>query len=1821
MKRLLTLVLVSLIASIVFAGITDNTVVSYNSAFALGQKTSSSQRISFTLPEFQIQEEQAGNQSFGRIFLPNTGTLMEQGMPELPTISTNIAVPHQGKVSIEVLSSQQRIISGFLPYPVQQGSSLESPKSFVINSDYYSSGSSYPQAALEYSDPMILRDFRIVTVQINPFSYNAQTGELTVHENIEFRLNYSNEASVNELMDEPLSISASFDKTYQSMILNYADYRSAMYANTPPRYLMIYGTNTDPNYLAAINEFALWKRQKGADVMLASTATAEAGSSTTSIKAYIQAKYNDPATRPDFIILIGDVSGSYTIPAFTVSSGGGDYPYQHLAGTDILGDCFLGRISVENLSQLSVVLNKIYTYEKNIDLATASWLNAMLLVGDWAPSGISTMYISKYIKELSLLTNPNYTFTELYSDSPAPAAMNTAINQGIGFFSYRGYIGMSNWSPSESLFNGYKLPHAVIITCSTGNYATGTGTTEAFIRLGTSAAPKGAVTAIGMSTSSTHTTFNNVLHGGIFDGIFAHHMRTMGEATLHGKLYMAQIFGVSAPSSVTSFTHWCNLMGDPTMEVFTGIPGSFTVASEAFIPLGLSLYDVAVVDASGNPVEGAAVVLNMGSTILARSYTGADGNAILVIPADITAGSATLTVSMHNFKPYQTAVQVVDMPTLVPATIVIDDDSIGASSGNNNGLAGSGEILELLFGLRNTGTATLNGIAGTISSTNPYITIDNPNISYPAIPGGEVGVNTSSIVVHIAPNAPHETLLRLHLNLTDAASETYHVSEFIPVEAAAMNYVSYLVSDSNNQHLDPGETVNLSITVKNEGTVGVNGVMGRLYTLNDLVGVGDVDAIFGDLNPGTQVTTGTDNFTLIARPEVLPGMLIPLRLKLYNDNGFEQYVEFSVTVGVVTQNDPLGPDAYGYVIYDWTDTNYADVAIYDWHGIAPSEGGVGTPVAITDGYASGDEGDQVGTDALEVVNLPFPFQFYGILYDQITICSNGFIAMGATANAEFRNFRLPGAMGPSPMIAPFWDDLATVAGSGIYTWFDRSNHSFVIQWNNLRNGKNGTSVETFQCILYDQAAYPTSFGDGPIKFQYHTFNNVDSQSGGNHGNFCTIGIEDHTGTRGLEYTFNNQYPTAAAQLSSGKALFITNAPVYHAAAHLLVEATYVNDVNGNSVCEPGETVELGVKVQNTGNLVADNISGVLSTTSPYVTINTASSEYYAIEPGMSGVNRYPFNISISDTCPDGEVLGFTITITSGEVVWQRQFSLQVAASSLKYFSHLIDDHEANFNGVVDTGETVNLIINLQNEAAVDARSIQATLSSSVSQLVIQNPIITMDKIAPNDIMQVKYTLDTSNVDPGLTSIPLLFTATSSNGSSASTNFSILYNNPNVLLDFELNNGNFVSETGWAWGTPTQGAVTPPSGTRLWATNLSGNYPTLVQYHLYTPQYMLSTNSVMKFKHLYAFENNYDGANVSISTNGGNSWTIIQPTTSYNGSNLNGLGGEVGWTGTTGGNWLTPTFNLSEYSGQTVMFRFRFGSDGANGNIGWFIDDFELSGVNLTTGYLHGLVYPSSGQNPALARVCSNQRFTTHPNSDGQFMLFLPNGVHSVTASLEHHQSSSINSVHINPTTPVQYTEFTLIDLPKPQSLSFTVDNDSGDFVMNWQAPMDTVLPVMGYKVYRKFNTDQYALVLETTDTQYNETFTLQGIYKFYITVKYLNVDGSPSDIMNVPFPYVSNPQSEIPGLITKLENNYPNPFNPTTTIAFSLAKPGRTSLVVYNLKGQIVKRLVSGDLNAGNHKVVWDGRDSLNRSVASGMYFYRLESGSYRSTRKMLLMK
>jgi flagellar hook assembly protein FlgD len=95
-----------------------------------------------------------------------------------------------------------------------------------------------------------------------------------------------------------------------------------------------------------------------------------------------------------------------------------------------------------------------------------------------------------------------------------------------------------------------------------------------------------------------------------------------------------------------------------------------------------------------------------------------------------------------------------------------------------------------------------------------------------------------------------------------------------------------------------------------------------------------------------------------------------------------------------------------------------------------------------------------------------------------------------------------------------------------------------------------------------------------------------------------------------------------------------------------------------------------------------------------------------------------------------------------------------------------------------------------------------------------------------------------------------------------------------------------------------------------------------------------------------------------------------------------------------------------------------------------------------------------------------------------------------------------------------------------------------------------------------------------------------------------------------------------------LHKNYPNPFNPQTTIEYQLPHTAEVELIIFDLQGNEVRRLVNGTKSAGYHTVMWDARDGTGRLVTSGVYFYRIDiqpkdigQGSFMDVKKMILLK
>ncbi|PKN80856.1 MAG: hypothetical protein CVU48_00615 [Candidatus Cloacimonetes bacterium HGW-Cloacimonetes-1] len=138
------------------------------------------------------------------------------------------------------------------------------------------------------------------------------------------------------------------------------------------------------------------------------------------------------------------------------------------------------------------------------------------------------------------------------------------------------------------------------------------------------------------------------------------------------------------------------------------------------------------------------------------------------------------------------------------------------------------------------------------------------------------------------------------------------------------------------------------------------------------------------------------------------------------------------------------------------------------------------------------------------------------------------------------------------------------------------------------------------------------------------------------------------------------------------------------------------------------------------------------------------------------------------------------------------------------------------------------------------------------------------------------------------------------------------------------------------------------------------------------------------------------------------------------------------------------------------------------------------------------------------------------------------------------------------------------------------------------------------------------------------TYTVRAAKNGYLSVVTPSVIVNASAVTTLNFtmvPGVGNDDQVIPIVATELNGNYPNPFNPETTISYAIKDRTHVRLEIYNTKGQLIRILVNQEQPTGRYDIVWNGRDNNNTTVSSGMYIYRMNAGSYVCTRKMLLMQ
>ncbi len=174
------------------------------------------------------------------------------------------------------------------------------------------------------------------------------------------------------------------------------------------------------------------------------------------------------------------------------------------------------------------------------------------------------------------------------------------------------------------------------------------------------------------------------------------------------------------------------------------------------------------------------------------------------------------------------------------------------------------------------------------------------------------------------------------------------------------------------------------------------------------------------------------------------------------------------------------------------------------------------------------------------------------------------------------------------------------------------------------------------------------------------------------------------------------------------------------------------------------------------------------------------------------------------------------------------------------------------------------------------------------------------------------------------------------------------------------------------------------------------------------------------------------------------------------------------------------------------------------------------------------------------------------------------------------------------------------------------------------------IELLGYNLYRD---DVLITQLAEINEHFIETGLADGVYQYHMTavyeieigfdVYYIEFESMESELVTVSVGITGVEKDPVQEIVTNdvILHNYPNPFNPDTTITFSLNNPSRVQIDIYNIQGRKVRSLVAEEFSSGLHQIVWDGTDDYRKPVGSGVYFSRMTTKKSTSTNKMLLLK
>ena len=1128
--------------------------------------TTTSDGVVFTyqIPGMFVSKVRVENENFDNISIPGWGRILDEGKPAVPSLARYVAVPQGASVSVRVMDDDPMILNGYYLFPSQplaiDSDNYPEPE-FTIDRDFYGLDTNYPSNIAGEGEEVVVRGVTAARIMVNPIQYNPQKRQLTVHRRFTVEVRFSN---AGDYFSDTRLRSPYYEPLYKSILLNYSELGPApQLPNYSPRSngadMIILTKNA---YKPAADSLAAWKNLLG--LITKVYTVEEVGNSSTAIKNFMQTAYDTWNPAPSFLLIIGDHPEVTSYMSSLSGSHVTDLYYQKLDGPDYFPDIGCGRISITNLTEAMKQVQNIIKYEKDPVTDPNFWINtAHAAYFQHAGGGYAQRRFAQTSEEIvTHLNNLGYSPERIFYTSPSvnPTHWNNGyysngepippyllrangfqwngnatdisneVNNGVFLLTHRDHGSETGWgdpnytvSHVNALQNGDKLPVVFSINCLTGRFDySGVCFAEAWQRN-----PNGGAIGVIAASEVSYSGCNDGFAEGLVDAIwpslvplFPHNMNPtvtphdpiyrMGLVLNQGKFRMTETWGSgNPPFNYEEYTfelfHW---FGDPSLEIRTAVPQNFVVSHPPTIIMGSATFDVNV------DADSAIVVITRNGEIVGTGMSQ-NGQAQVVFNNPIvTPDLLDMVIYKHNYIPYITTLQPIAAtgPYLYTMGTVVIDSLL-----NGNGIPESGETIGLKLQITNLGVQAATNITGTITTTDTCLNILDATTSIAFIDTADTIVG-GNFTIEISPNTPHLHSCPIDLHLEADGGYTWDQTLFLKVREGARIVLQQNHLNFPNTFLN--FTTTLTLDVQNTGvdTLFISDILSDIpqYAATQttlMIPPGSQDAIEIGFTPDTtQTYNGTitiknsdplnfsQTFTVSGTGIYAPDIQYPDSVTAIvgvTDTVVKIIDIQNLGLGELTYNvqiagyDPNngnegagGSDAYGYM---WVDSDEPNGPDFQWIDIT----GTGTQVALTGNNSISDK-----------LTIGFPFNFYGVEYNDLRVCTNGWLSF-TTFSVAYNNVNLPSLLAPRAMIAPLWDDLLFQADSKLY--FEDQGTKAVILFEDVYR-VTGEGPYTFEVLLYD---------NGNMVLQYLSLNTLVDD--------YTVGIQNHQADDGLTIAYNESY--------------------------------------------------------------------------------------------------------------------------------------------------------------------------------------------------------------------------------------------------------------------------------------------------------------------------------------------------------------------------------------------------------------------------------------------------------------------------------------------------------------------------------------------------------------------------------------------------------------------------------------------------------------------------------------------------------------------------